>query len=370
MRKRAVIFVVSLVFMSLPGTLFAVSAATLTATSSAQSKSTPTPSPISPDASPETGINLNISPVFINLVTDPGKPISSEIRVQNNNNIKEYLEFGLYKFIPNDTGSQPVIIDVPADDPFPSWIVFEDKQFVLEPNEIKTVRYTISPPRDAALGYYYAIAVTRIREKQGGDAQAVISAAPAMSVLLEVRSPHAKREIQLVEFTTDKPVYEYLPVEFRIKVKNTGNIHVVPFGDIFIDWGSKKDVGIVKANPKRGNVLPQTERIYRDAWSDSFIVKVPKDNQNVEDLTQPIVYETKWDLQKADRFRIGKYTAHLLLVYDNGQRDIPVEATVSFWVIPWKILGILAVVILFTFIGVRGFILSLFSSVKKISGKK
>jgi hypothetical protein len=27
------------------------------------------------------------------------------------------------------------------------------------------------------------------------------------------------------------------------------------------------------------------------------------------------------------------------MVYDNGQRDIPMEATVSFWVIPWRLIG-------------------------------
>jgi hypothetical protein len=30
------------------------------------------------------------------------------------------------------------------------------------------------------------------------------------------------------------------------------------------------------------------------------------------------------------------------MVYDNGQRDVPMEATVSFWVIPWRLIGGLA----------------------------
>jgi hypothetical protein len=49
-------------------------------------------------------------------------------------------------------------------------------------------------------------------------------------------------------------------------------------------------------------------------------------------------YTLKWDLQKGNKLRMGRYTAHLLMVYDNGQRDIPLEATVSFWVLPWKLL--------------------------------
>jgi hypothetical protein len=36
---------------------------------------------------------------------------------------------------------------------------------------------------------------------------------------------------------------------------------------------------------------------------------------------------------------MGKYTAHMLLVYDNGERDIPIEAAVSFWIVPWRLIG-------------------------------
>jgi hypothetical protein len=34
------------------------------------------------------------------------------------------------------------------------------------------------------------------------------------------------------------------------------------------------------------------------------------------------------------------------MVYDNGQRDVPIEATVSFWVIPWRVVGAGAVILI------------------------
>ena len=33
----------------------------------------------------------------------------------------------------------------------------------------------------------------------------------------------------------------------------------------------------------------------------------------------------------------AKYQAKLLLVYDDGKRDIPLEGTVEFWVVPWRL---------------------------------
>jgi hypothetical protein len=54
---------------------------------------------------------------------------------------------------------------------------------------------------------------------------------------------------------------------------------------------------------------------------------------------------------KLTSFRIGKYTANLLLVYDNGTRDIPIEATISFWVLPWKvILGVFITLVILFFV--------------------
>jgi hypothetical protein len=31
-------------------------------------------------------------------------------------------------------------------------------------------------------------------------------------------------------------------------------------------------------------------------------------------------------------------------VYDNGARDVPLEASVSFWVVPWRIIGFVLLV--------------------------
>jgi pilus assembly protein TadC len=28
----------------------------------------------------------------------------------------------------------------------------------------------------------------------------------------------------------------------------------------------------------------------------------------------------------------------MLLIYDDGQRDVPLEAMVSFWVVPWRVI--------------------------------
>lgn len=355
MRKTVITVTSFVVYLSVCFAATPLQAQSPTSKSTVTQKTSPSPTIVLPSESPNVGINLSVSPVFLNLTTDPAQPVSSQIRVKNNSSVKEYLQLNLLKFEASNTGDSPKIVDTTPEDEFLKWIDFSEKTFVVEPNQAKSIKVTITPPKSAALGYYYAIVVGRAKEGNVKQTGAAIAGAPAISVLLNVRSPNAKREIQLVDFLTSKLVYETVPVEFQVKVKNSGNIHVVPFGDIFIDWGGKQNIGIVPVNPGRGNVLPQTERTYYATWNDGFMARVPKkeNGKTVLDDKGNVVYGTDWDLSKINSLRIGRYTAHLLFVYDNGQRDIPLEAQVSFWVIPWKVILVLLVILFFILVGIK-----------------
>lgn len=72
-------------------------------------------------------------------------------------------------------------------------------------------------------------------------------------------------------------------------------------------------------------VLPDSSRTLTVNWSDGF----PRRNE---------AGQLDWNLSDLTKLRFGKYTAQLILVYDNGERDVPLEAFVSFWVIPWRLL--------------------------------
>lgn len=320
---------------------------------SSVSAQSPTPTSLKPPTeAPASGISLNLSPTFLNLRTDPGKSVSSEFKVRNNNTFTEYLRISLVKFVNSEQGI-PTITDIEEGDDFSNWIEFDQKEFSVAPNQSKTVKFTISPPSEAALGYYYGILVSRIKEAEGEGA--VISASTAIPVLLEVRSPNAKKEVQITSFKPDKLFYEYLPVEFKVTFKNSGNVHVAPIGDIFVDSLFNQEVAVVKVNEGRGNVLPNGVRTYTANWNDGFAVKTikTKDGVPVKDDKGNTTYETRYDFSKANLFRFGRYTANLLMVYDNGERDIPVEAKVSFWVVPWKMLGIGFIILILALVGLR-----------------
>ncbi len=84
---------------------------------------------------------------------------------------------------------------------FFDWISFSEKSFDVAPNQWKTITAAIKVPKDATFGYYYAVTFSRAqKEKATGPRQTAIVGATATLVLLEVRVPNAKREVEVLEF--------------------------------------------------------------------------------------------------------------------------------------------------------------------------
>ncbi|HEX8923546.1 MAG TPA: hypothetical protein VF828_02330 [Patescibacteria group bacterium] len=294
------------------------------------------------------GLNIVTSPLPINLVTEPGSTVSAQLKVKNGGQETENLKISLMKFTAFGEEGKPRLLDRERGDDYFDWIKFSEDNFELRPNEWKTITATITVPQNAAFGYYYAVVFSRKQPEEKSSSNAIVGATASL-VLLEVRVPQAIRDIEVLDFSTDKGIYEFLPANFSIRLKNKGNVHVAPRGNIFIDSMNKKDVAILEINDVRGNVLPGTNRIFDSQWNDGFPVYQYKTDGNKVLTDKKFL---NWDFSKISNLRIGKYTAHMLLVYDDGQRDVPIEGTLSFWVMPWRIIGAALVVFLLVGTGI------------------
>jgi hypothetical protein len=141
-----------------------------------------------------------------------------------------------------------------------------------------------------------------------------------------------------------------LPASFSIKLKNTGNTIVQPYGNIYIQRtaSSLQPLAVLPLNANGAYILPGTSRALPVKWQDGFPLFVssqPAANAKPQQHLQ-------WDWGKAQNFRFGHYTAKLVAVYNDGHRDVPVEAVVGFWVIPWKLLLIVLAFVLLLGVGV------------------
>ncbi len=292
-------------------------------------------------------LHLITSPLPILLTVKPGSTATTDLRIKNGGSHTERLKVDLLKFGAQGEEGQPALLDPePGDEQF-KWVSFSQNSFDAGPNEWKTIKMTVKVPKTAAFGYYYAVTFSRAsKDPVIKDQKTALRGATAVLVLMEAVSPNAKREMKLADFVSKKGLYEYLPAEFKVRVYNNGNVHLAPAGSIFITKGNKP-IGTIPINKDHGNVLPKSYRFFESQWMDGFphYAEDTANNQTVVDKKGRQKNRLVWNLADIGKIRFGKYSASLVMVYDDGKRDIPLEATVSFWVIPWRFLLVAGLVI-------------------------
>lgn len=320
---------------------------------------------------PEGSFNLSTTPVVATLETNPNQPVTTRVRVKNNNSTAEKINVSIYRFTSNNQDGAPQLLDAEAADPFLKWVTFSESKFVAEPNVWKDIDVTITPDATAAFGYYYAVAFSREAEQPQQGQTTSLSASVAVPLLLNVKAPGEVRKSDIAEFVSDKNVFEFLPAKFEIKLNNSGNTHVAPRGNIFITRGGKT-VATLDVNKSRGNILPNSTRVFTAEWVDgSPVYKFKETAEGVEIKDGEQVSTLDWGNFDPSKLRIGKYTAKAALVYDDGKGDIATEAEVTFWVIPWRIIGVGFVVVLLVGAGLWATVLRpLRKGIKKFPTKK
>jgi hypothetical protein len=295
-------------------------------------------------AAAPSGVNLTTSPLPVNLSVNPGQSVSTDLRIQNGSATTQKIKLSLMKFSAYGETGKPALQDrAPGDDYF-DWVSFSPSVFEAPPNQWMSVKMTIKVPASGAFGYYYAVVFSPADQKPTGKGNVYLGST-AILVLLDVKSPNAKRSAKIVDFSVDKKTYEFLPVSFSARLHNDGNVHLLPGGSIYIKRGSKQ-VAVIPFNSQHGSILPNSYRIYTSSWSDGWPVyaQKTKDGKVVLDKNGQPVTSLSWDFSKVQHLKFGHYTANLLAVYDNGSRDVPLEASVSFWVVPWRIIAFIIVV--------------------------
>ncbi len=288
--------------------------------------------------------SLQVSPSPLISTVKPGQSTRLELKVRNAGPAIEYLKIAPRSFTIDPTTQQPHIDDAKLPDTA-SWISFAQPTFSVRPGETFTEKVTLAVPKEAGFSYAFSLVINRTEAPQGTGR--LLKGSVAIFTLINVDRPGAVRELQLANLKPTQGMYEYLPAEFQIQFKNTGNTIVQPTGNLFVQRGSqdKMPLATLPVNDTHGYILPGMVRTVSVKWDDGFPASV--DDVQADGSTTS---HLEWDWGKLGKLRIGRYTAKLVAIYDDGHRDVPVLGEVSFWVIPWKILlGVLLVVVIIGF---------------------
>lgn len=299
-------------------------------------------------------LDLTVSPPVIELTAKPGQSVTEQFRVRNNTNEPINLQISVRRLISDPTDGNPIPEDEAKGEEL-SWVSFDRPEFTAPPLEWQDVKFTIDIPDDASYGYYYVFRISPKGQQTVNTTGAQVKGELLVVTLLNVLKDGASSKTELVSFNANKSVNEYLPVDFTVNLANRGNVHVKPRGNIFITRNGGKEISILEVNEGVGSILPGGQREFASSWNDGFLVQEPvMENGNVKlDENGNTVTELKIYWNKLTDFRIGPYTARLLMVYDDGTRDVTIEGATTFWVIPYTALAVIIVAVIIAIIIIR-----------------
>jgi hypothetical protein len=282
-----------------------------------------------------TGNGFRISPVRSEFIIEKGESKSFTITLDNPSNSLLRAKPVVNDFIASEdeSGEPRLILDpdtvLPAND-FRS-LVSPIDEIELKGRERKDINVTITVPKHAnAGGYYGAIRFVPVLANEDGT-NVALTASVGSIVLVQVPGELTQR-LDLVELTSaqlnDKD--EATPRGFIIgggihvltRLKNSGNIHVKPFGKVIIEDFFGKTVHEYEFNNTdlKANVLPDSIRRFVDELPDK-----------------------KW---------LGRYTIKMNLTYGTGGGDL-ISAQTSFWYFPTLIFYLLILLLIMLAVGIN-----------------
>ncbi len=317
-------------------------------------------------AAAEGEFYIQVYPSPLVTTVKPGTSTSLDLTIRNSGAEAEDLKIVPRAFKIDPKTQQLQLSDNQLPD-IASWVSFSDPIFAVQPGQAMVEHIQLSVPKDTGFSYAFALVISRAHAPVQTNSGRNIKASVAVFLLINVDRPGATRSLEVTRFEAKKSVYEYLPVEFDIDFKNTGNTIVQPGGTIYIQRGPNDTtpVDTLQVNQAGSYVLPGLTRTLTAKWDKGFQVlqtTAQPDGSSKEEL--------KWDWAQFSNLRIGRYTAKLIAIYDDGHRDVDLQNDTTFWVIPWRMLLIVVGVVVLMAVGVWSLTRGAFRASRTLGRKK
>lgn len=293
----------------------------------------------------QSSAGVELKPSTIERNAEPGQ-IIEEIFSLKNSSDSEQTYYLLSKDISGvKEDGVPIFADPGAEVTgfeLSTWVTFQAEPIILSPKASVSIPIKISIPQDATPGSHFggvfvSMEPPRLRESGASVGYEVGS-------LISIRiAGDALESARIREFSTQKVIHSSPDVTFSIRVENPGNVLVRPRGPLQIRNMLGKDVGLLTVNDSQAGVFPGTTRPFTVRWQE-------------------------------DGLAFGRYQATVGLLYGEKGGQTTVSATVSFWILPIKIivpaLGVLSLVLLLAYMGVRLYIRRALDEASSTQGRR
>jgi len=252
-----------------------------------------------------------LGPGKVELWVEPGEKIIKEFTITNRLGKTMDFKIGIEDMKGSRDPEETVVLLGEEKGPYSlkDYIKPELTEFTLNHGQRMILPVEISIPPDAEPGGLYGSMLVSTSPPQveggieGGKAKGQISLISRLGTLFFIRvKGEAREEGSLKDFTVEKSLYEKGSIPLNILYENNGDVHLNPYGVIEIRNILGRKIDEIEVDPYF--TMPDSVRLR----------------------------EVKWDRE----LLFGKYTASLSL--NRGYQDKIDQKSISFWVVPWKII--------------------------------
>lgn len=258
------------------------------------------------------GQGLEISPPLLDLKANPGEEVKTKLQVRNVTQGTLVIKAQFEDFIAGGEDGQPkILLSEGEKSPYSikDWLN-APSDITLAPGQRQAIDVSIKVPQDASPGGHYGVVRFTGTPPEIENTGVSLSASVGTLILVNV-SGNTTQSARIAELFTSRngkkgSLFEYGPVGITTRVQNTGNVHFQPKGTVQVKDTFGRTVHLAQFNEDSRNVLPGSIRKFEQTFDKKLL--------------------------------FGKYTVQADIVY--GSENQITSAKTTFWVVPYKLIGI------------------------------
>lgn len=259
----------------------------------------------------DTGQAIQVSPVLVELNATPGGTYKIKLNLTNVSAGALRLVPSVNDFRAKDESGTPEILFEDEEDS----LTYSLRQWIrnlpelqLEPKQSQVLEVDVTVPEDAEPGGHYGVIRYSGAAPDVEESGVALSASIGVLVLARVDGD-VNESLRTEEFFVAKSGekrgwVERPPVTFVTRLRNDGNVHLKPKGDIVVKNMFGSVVAELPVNAEGRNILPNSIR--------------------------------RFEHELPGGLSIGRYTAETNLAY--GTSGQVLQDSISFWVVPYKLI--------------------------------
>lgn len=246
-------------------------------------------------------ITLGISPQLLEITANPGEVFTNTFRLTNASSSSLAIRTVPKNFTPFGEEGSVSLTEEETTYSIAQWISVSPTTVTIPSSKTQDFEVTINVPSDAEPGSHFGSVVFKTIPPEDDAAVALVSQEIAPVILVKIAGD-VTESADIEDFVSTKSFWSNEPtVDLVSRIKNNGNVHFKPTGQIVIKNMFGKEVETLELSKE--NVLPDSIRAIATQWEKKGL-------------------------------RVGRYTAELTIVI--GEDNEISTMTTSFIIFPYQ----------------------------------